>query len=401
MSELTLNGTPVLRGRITLPRLGAWTADLLVDTATVPTGRVVLTAQDGRSLVGTIARGNVVSERSEVRVVGGGAGGARVLDARYYRGASADLPLRDLLRDAGEEYPEQATLSAEAREKLSQVLRAWTRERCEAARSLRQLCEAIGLSFRVAADGRWWFGVETWPTAPEVNFELVRDEPARDRLEIACDIVPLAIEPGMVVLDQRVSLIEHSLGETRTRTVLHFEQAGSAIDRLREAFEKAVRAATAATDFHVMYPARVVAQSDDGSLEVIVDGDRIPPLTSVPLRLSIPGKVRVSAGARVLVGFDGGRPDHPYASLWESAALERAELGAATLGVARETDDVAVGKLVIVRNDQRDDLYWLPPGAGDNGWKQVPVIGSAPTLASDGRTLTGKITGHSEKVFAE
>jgi hypothetical protein len=73
-----------------------------------------------------------------------------------------------------------------------------------------------------------------------------------------------------------------------------------------------------------LYPARVVSQQDDGSLDVKPDDTRWGPgLSRVPIRHGLPGvNVRVRQGARVLVGFEGGDITRPFASLWEPGSLD-------------------------------------------------------------------------------
>jgi hypothetical protein len=64
----------------------------------------------------------------------------------------------------------------------------------------------------------------------------------------------------------------------------------------------------------------VAAQNGDGSLELQPDDERLPPVSRVPLRLGLPGvAVKVAAGSRVLLGFEGGDARSPVALLWEPA----------------------------------------------------------------------------------
>lgn len=86
------------------------------------------------------------------------------------------------------------------------------------------------------------------------------------------------------------------------------------------------------------------------------------------------------------------------------AASGRVRLGStdAERQAARVDDFVTVGRFVTFRDDQRDRLYWLPPGAGDGQWIGIPVIGYAPVLASEGIDLdSARITTGSEKVRIE
>ena len=67
-----------------------------------------------------------------------------------------------------------------------------------------------------------------------------------------------------------------------------------------------------------MYRAKVVAQSDDNdTVDVRPDDPLLPDMAKIPLRHGVPGlRVSVAMGSYVLVGWDDGRPDHPFAALW-------------------------------------------------------------------------------------
>lgn len=83
-----------------------------------------------------------------------------------------------------------------------------------------------------------------------------------------------------------------------------------------------------------LYPARVVAQAADGTLEVMLDDPRFASMTRIPIRTPVPGAVvKVQPGARVLIGWEPGRapaqPPIPYASLWESGTLSELVIDAA------------------------------------------------------------------------
>lgn len=83
---------------------------------------------------------------------------------------------------------------------------------------------------------------------------------------------------------------------------------------------------TARFDFHALYPATVVSQAADGTIDVKIDSTlvarRLAGTTGLRIRNGIPGlKIVVPKGARVRVGFEGGDPAQPYAALWDSGAL--------------------------------------------------------------------------------
>lgn len=338
MSDLTCNGVPVVSARITRPRIGSWVAELVVDTDEPMTGAVVLADGDGSELFkGTIIRGAPSEGRLSLRVLGGAGGLGKTLDPRYYKGAPPRLVLRDLARETGETL---ATLDAPA---LDAPTRAWTRERRDAAGSLRQLAEALGLVWRCLPDGTQWVGSETWPASPATGYEVLHDEPAHARWTLSTVTLTDAalIAPGTTLEGQRVSLVEHQLSGDSTRTVVSFEKLGAELDRLRDTIAKTIQRETAKLGYSAMYPARVVLQDSAGALELVPDDPRLPPMTGVPVRLSIPGSVRVPAGSRVLVGFEDASPAKPYASLFEGTKLDELKLGEGTRRMAREGDSVS------------------------------------------------------------
>lgn len=92
--------------------------------------------------------------------------------------------------------------------------------------------------------------------------------------------------------------------------------------RLLAALSALVNSLVERVDFYALYPARVVAQNDDGTLEVRPDHPRLPALSRVPIRYGIPGlSIKLVDQARVLMGFEGGSPEAPYVSAWASGAV--------------------------------------------------------------------------------
>lgn len=108
------------------------------------------------------------------------------------------------------------------------------------------------------------------------------------------------------------------------------------MDRISASFNKLVRGIVAPTDYHALYPARVVSQNADGTLELQPDLSKIPPLSKVPIRTGIPGvTVKLSAGARVLLGFENGDPKRYYAGLWDTATLVELVVNGGAIGLAK------------------------------------------------------------------
>lgn len=103
------------------------------------------------------------------------------------------------------------------------------------------------------------------------------------------------------------------------------------LDRAKEGLAVFVRRLFARVDYFALYPSKVVAQNADGTLELRPDSDRLPGLSKVPVRLGVPGSVKVSGGARVLLGFEEGDPGRPIATLWETRTVIEIRLGDGTM----------------------------------------------------------------------
>lgn len=111
------------------------------------------------------------------------------------------------------------------------------------------------------------------------------------------------------------------------------------MDRIKRALADFVDAIMSRVDYHALYPAKVVSQS--GTLvDVVVDDTRFGSLTKVPIRTFAPDVVvTVSPNARVLIGFENGKPDQPYASLWQSGAI-------VSVAIAGDTDATSLASKV-------------------------------------------------------
>lgn len=149
-------------------------------------------------------------------------------------------------------------------------------------------------------------------------------------------------------------------------------------DRILGPLEALIRRFTAHVDYYARYPAKVITQQSDGTLDILPEDARVPPMQAVPIRYGLPGvKATVPPGGRVLVGFEGGNPQRPMVELWDFSAVTEVHITAGTvvlnegsLPVARKTDPVKVT---------------IPP-------LTVVTAGSGVTLNPDPIELTGTIT---------
>lgn len=121
-------------------------------------------------------------------------------------------------------------------------------------------------------------------------------------------------------------------------------------------------------DMRAAYPARVVTQHADGTLDVIPDSAKVPSLTRVPIRYGIPGVTcKVKKDARVLIEFAAGDPDQPFASVWESASVSEVTVKADVVRLADgDVPFARLGDLVQIK---------LPTGAAGGTaivWTSVP-----------------------------
>ena len=94
-------------------------------------------------------------------------------------------------------------------------------------------------------------------------------------------------------------------------------------------------------DYSRLYPASVVKQNADGTLQLLADSPKIRGTghNNVRIRHGLPGvSVVVAQGARVRIGFENGSPSDPFASLWDTDAA----FVTINLGLASNTEFVAL-----------------------------------------------------------
>lgn len=93
-------------------------------------------------------------------------------------------------------------------------------------------------------------------------------------------------------------------------------------------------------DYLAMYPAKVVSQNGDGTLELQPDDSRLPGYSSVPIRYGIPGvTATVSGGARALLTWAGGDPQKPVVVGWEPGTILSLAVKAGTINLSNGSPD--------------------------------------------------------------
>lgn len=219
MALVTCGGADVLRARLHLPQRGPWFADLTLDTATAPSGRVTIAASGGLSLKGTVTRAGVQLDAAHVRVVGGAGGLGVVIPAGAWSNAQLRDPLKAAL-DAGGETASTTISSAIS----GAVLSTWTHAAQVAAVALDRLAYAAGKAtgssvlWRVLSDGTVWLGAEVWTSATlPAGADVLDRFPSENRVEIGAETP--ALLPG-VNLDQvgKVAAVDHWITSHGVRT---------------------------------------------------------------------------------------------------------------------------------------------------------------------------------------
>lgn len=167
-----------------------------------------------------------------------------------------------------------------------------------------------------------------------------------------------------------------------------------AFDRISAGLEAIVRSVLGPRlDYAAAWPARVVKQNADGSLDVQFDDTRWGGLQNLPIAYGVPGvAAEVAQGARVLVEYAGGRPDQPRVTLWDSASVSRLTVTAGDVVVNASTVELGSGTLQgaglgatlashLAALKAWADTLILPTAVGPAGPPTVPSP-SVPTVES-------------------
>jgi hypothetical protein len=120
-------------------------------------------------------------------------------------------------------------------------------------------------------------------------------------------------------------------------------------DVIRRHLHAIIDARLGPVDYRALYPANVVAQNADGTLEIQPVDQRLPGLSKVPIRLGLPGcAVKVQAGSTVLLGFEAGDPRLPVVTLWGSSTITELAIGASPTKHLALAEDVKAALDAIV-----------------------------------------------------
>ena len=337
MTVATLNDRAVVKGTVTIPRFGAWTADLSVDNDEDFEDPLTLEIGDGLEMVCAVDRQEVIFGKMEIRIVGGAGGLKTILTPKHYTGPTIREVLTDIVQEAGE------TISSEAEASVLDVpLEHWTTTPIPAGRMITELVKhaAAGTVWRIRPDGAIWMGVDAFDDAELDDIIDESRDGADGSIELATDFPSL--QPGVSIEEREVDYVEHVIKAEKIRTFvwLRDEDGVTQRDRIKEAHYSVARAALPVPIYEGVFPCQLVKQPTDFLVDAnpIAPLDAIlPPLSNVPLHVGIPGAiVRVKPGSTVLIGWENGDPARIYAALWAK--------GAGVSDLVFQADKVGIGK---------------------------------------------------------
>ena len=315
----------VIEGTVTLPRSGIWLSDLIVIGADAIEGKVVLNLGNV-AMPAIVSRSPIIDDAVHARILGGtGDLSADARVAHYSHPLASDI-VRDLLRDAG-----QSLSATSDNDVLSTSLGAWTTLNAPTGAMLSALCSALGegVGWRILFDGTLWIGQEKWPTSPLDFRSLVED--GANAAEVIGSSLP-ALWPGTVLNGRKVDTVIHAFTqdeeEIRT-TVLYVRPTDDGVtDRAKRSWQSMRDVQDPLWRYAPIYHAKLVAQSGDADVvDVRPDDLTLPDMAGIPLRHGIPGlRVQVELGSYLRVGWDDGRPDKPFAALWDSSDVIKASI---------------------------------------------------------------------------
>jgi hypothetical protein len=349
-----INGQRAMTADVTMPRVGAWHSDVESDGAEKLSGAVTLTVE-GLPFVGTIIRSGVSGGRVKSKVVGGkGKLPTELPGKNYASGVRVRNVIDDILRECGETLSPTSETAV-----LAHFLGKWERSAGKASVCLVDVLEPVGAIWRVLADGTIWVGANAFP-AQKIEHLLLDEDWVAGMLELAPERPDL--RPGVTIHDQQISYVVHRLRPDSLRTEAYVvDSPGNHLEKLLSRMRREV-------DFSRKYSGRVVSQSGN-TLQVIPDDPKLKGkgvgtgLDKVAIRTGFPGEVKVPAGARVMIGFDGGDPDKPYAEGWDGTTYDEIRLGNGTLPAGRQGDLVIVTPSVTAVTALAGVLFCALPGA--------------------------------------
>lgn len=300
----TLAGHRALTARVTLPKWGAWYADVTIDGETELSGAVELVIAD-LHLKGAVISGGPYKGKSTYTIVGGAGGWGKTLKKKSYAN-DAGVKTSKIIGDAAQECGEKLDASTLP---SGTVGPAWARNESIATVTLNRLVPA---RWYVGEDGVTRIGARAKKTFGGVAVHVAVDR-ARGTAVVASDSIA-ALVPGAVVDGLESVDVQHEIdAKGNLRTKVWGDRFAGATARRLAAYRRIFDALDPDRAFRGVYEYRVVTlEGSRLNLQPVRVSTGMPDLQRVTVRPGVAGtKSTLRPGARVVVGFvdaDGARP---------------------------------------------------------------------------------------------
>lgn len=216
MPLVTANKLAVIESTIVMPRMGDWTADLVIDTQAALTGRVTIEIAGGLTLVGAVRRGDVFADTGHTLITAGNDGLRRTVRPKHYKDPNLRTVLADLLRAANETLSSTADSAT-----LATSYPAWTTVAQPVGDAISALLQdrRLNVMWRMLPDGSLWLGPELWPDSglrEIADYQILNEWPHEGKLEIGVEAPTLV--PGVLLGGRRLSHLSHRITDGSVRT---------------------------------------------------------------------------------------------------------------------------------------------------------------------------------------
>lgn len=380
MSDVTLNGRPVIRGDLKLPFAGAFTAELDLSADAAPTGSVTL------SLLGRTFAGTVVADPSDpslvlsgdsggyyrCRIVGGAGGLSKPIDPQEWpQGAVVSQILSAILQAAGESQAADIDPGL-----LAQLLPQWSITSGTAGGALAALVECLaagkpGLVWRIRGDGLVWIGV---PSPQRVSPpDYIVTDIAPEVGQASWDLNTTSVDVDQVIDSLTIRQVVYTWEPDRLRAIVTF--APGPVNSLYALFGMWMR--RIGQDYFRTVPGRIHSQSGL-TVEFQADDSRYAPMRRVGIRLGLPDtSVDLISGARAEVVWEGASPTGPMLQSFGDSKATKIKVGASAPS----------GTQPLVNKSQRDAEQTLG-GFIKAAWTAISTAPPATTFPTAVSLLT-------------
>jgi hypothetical protein len=209
MALAKIDDIACIEARLSLPRVGVWVLDAVVDTAETLSGTVSATV-GALTLSGYVLRAESYLNALRVRVIGGAGGLLSTATPKFWQQAQSRDVVFSLLQSAGETLDTSSSLTAWIQ---WYAVGSGTVGAEVAALASKQGTDYV---WRVLPSGAVWVGEDSWAETDAALVEIDRDP--IDRLLVFGTDAP-ALLPGTTYEDLRIDLVEHHVRASAVRSL--------------------------------------------------------------------------------------------------------------------------------------------------------------------------------------